>query len=184
MGHFISGTYPPDWPQISFAAKERAGFRCERCGHPAEGPWKMGDRALGELRQRAGYEIQQAEGLGRRACDERCSHPDNGKQRMLTVDHILGDKNQNQWWALAALCQVCHLQFQGRVRVEQGWTFEVSEWLKPHLAGFFAWRLLGQDVSQKDTESRMNELLALGLPRYAETEKPPGGLTAGANGVH
>ena len=168
MGHFISGTYPPDWPQISLAVKERAGFRCERCGHPAEGPWKMGRRAAAELEQRAPYEIVQTKGLGRVACDEQCAHSRNGKQRMLTVDHILGDKGMNQWWALAALCQVCHLQFQGRVRIEQGWALEISEWLKPHLAGFFAWRLLDQDVSQKDAESRMNELLALGLPYYAK----------------
>jgi hypothetical protein len=26
--------YPPDWPQISYAIRARAGFRCEACGVP------------------------------------------------------------------------------------------------------------------------------------------------------
>jgi len=135
MGHFISGAYPPDWPEISRQAKERAGFRCERCGHPAEGPWKMGPKALGELRQRAGYELAAAKGLGRRACDDRCSHPDNAKQRMLTVDHLDGDKSNCEPWNLAALCQVCHLQVQGRVRMEQAWALDHTPWMVVHLKG-------------------------------------------------
>ena len=26
--------YPPDWPDIARRIKERAGWRCENCGHP------------------------------------------------------------------------------------------------------------------------------------------------------
>lgn len=28
--------YPDDWPEIARIAKDRAGWRCERCGHPHE----------------------------------------------------------------------------------------------------------------------------------------------------
>ena len=30
----MKGDYPPDWPEIARAVKERAGWRCEHCGHP------------------------------------------------------------------------------------------------------------------------------------------------------
>ncbi len=26
--------YPPNWPEIATRVKERAGWRCENCGHP------------------------------------------------------------------------------------------------------------------------------------------------------
>lgn len=166
-GHIIRGQYPPDWPVIALRAKEKAGWRCERCRHPAEGPWKTGKGALAVLARRAPYELDQSKGLGRRKCDSLCRHPHDGKQRVLTVDHLLGDKGMNQWWALAALCQVCHLQFQGRVRVEQGWAFEVSDWLKPHLAGYFAWRVSGQKLTREQVQESMDRYLSLGLPHYA-----------------
>ena len=28
--------YPGDWEEIARAVKERAGWRCERCGHPSD----------------------------------------------------------------------------------------------------------------------------------------------------
>jgi len=28
------GNYPPDWEEIARRVKERAGWRCEHCGHP------------------------------------------------------------------------------------------------------------------------------------------------------
>ncbi len=45
--------YPPDWPQISLAIKERAGWRCEcegECGrgtHPGRCPNRHGNPAYG-----------------------------------------------------------------------------------------------------------------------------------------
>ncbi|MGK4909513.1 hypothetical protein [Streptomyces albus] len=45
--------YPPDWPQISLAIKERAGWRCEctgECGrgtHPGRCPNRHGEPAYG-----------------------------------------------------------------------------------------------------------------------------------------
>ena len=29
----FSGAYPGDWPTIAFLVKNKAGWRCERCGH-------------------------------------------------------------------------------------------------------------------------------------------------------
>ena len=81
------GDYPDDWPDISRRIKAAAGWRCERCGHPAEGPWKMGEEAKRELARNAGYELTQAK-PGRQPCDDICTHPRDGKQRMLTVHHL------------------------------------------------------------------------------------------------
>ena len=134
-GHIISGVYPSNWPEIALRIKEKAGKRCERCHHPAEGPWKMGDRAKAILQGRAGYELTQSAGLGRMPCDELCTHSKTGKQRMLTVDHLDGNKSNCADWNLAALWQSCHLHIQGRVRMEQFYAFEHSGWMKPHIAG-------------------------------------------------
>ena len=35
--------YPPDWPQISLAVRERAGQKCEWCGAP-NGEWILRDK--------------------------------------------------------------------------------------------------------------------------------------------
>ena len=51
--------------------------------------------------------------------------------------------------------------------MDRTWLFDVSEWFKPHAAGFFAWKILGQELSESQVEERMDELLALGLPFYA-----------------
>jgi hypothetical protein len=32
--HGLTGDYPPDWPEVAKRVKERAGWCCERCGHP------------------------------------------------------------------------------------------------------------------------------------------------------
>ena len=133
------GDYPDDWPEISRRIKAAAGWRCERCGHPAEGPWKMSGRALGELQQNAPYELDQAPdiiGTMRKACDLLCDHPRDGKQRMLTVHHLDMDKANVADWNLAALCQGCHLSIQGRVDFEQQYMFVHSAWMMSHVAGF------------------------------------------------
>ena len=35
---FDRSKYPPDWDEIAFAAKERAGWRCELCGRQLRRP--------------------------------------------------------------------------------------------------------------------------------------------------
>ncbi len=71
---------------------------------------------------------------------ERCNHkhePETGY--CLTVHHLDGDKSNCADWNLAALCQRCHLQVQGRVRMNQRFfesILEVSDWFEPRLEGY------------------------------------------------
>ena len=68
---------------------------------------------------------------------ERCDHfhnPEGGYT--LTVHHLDNNKANVEDWNLAALCQRCHLEIQGRVNLFQGYMFEHSDWFKPHLEGF------------------------------------------------
>lgn len=81
--------------------------------------------------------------------------------RVLTVHHLTGAKCNCRWWNLAALCQRCHLRIQGRVRMEQVYPHEHSEWFKPYAAGYYAATYLGQDLDRAETEERLDELLAL-----------------------
>jgi hypothetical protein len=137
--------YPANWKEIASEVKAAAGWRCVRCGHPHEHP---------------GHH---------EPCDEHCDasrHPgglNDGRQRVLTVHHLDGDKANVRWWNLAALCQVCHLQIQAKVSMEQVWPLEHSEWFLPYAAGWYAWKYLGLDLSRQEAERRMDELLALEL---------------------
>lgn len=97
--------YPENWKLIADAVKERAEWRCVRCGHRQERP--------GEPAQ----------------CDQRCQHKRDGKQRVLTVHHLDGDKSNSEWWNLAALCQVCHLHVQAVYHPDQIPLFELESWL-------------------------------------------------------
>ena len=156
--------YPPEWHQsIKHAVREAAGNRCVRCGHPYE-------KGAGEWSR----------------CDERCehagpmrsSHPAGGylytldeasqdlvdpeaQWRILTVHHLNGDKFDCRWWNLAALCQRCHLQVQGKVQMPRVWPWEHSEWFKPYAAGWYAFTYLGEDLTREEAVARMDELLAL-----------------------
>lgn len=67
---------------------------------------------------------------------ERCGHADDAsKGYALTIHHLDNDKSNCEDWNLAALCQRCHLVVQGRVEMRQGWMFEHSSWMKPHIDG-------------------------------------------------
>src|SRR3972149_3338648 len=95
-----TGTYPPNWPEISEQTKKDAGYKCVRCHHRHD--------------IEAGY--------------------------MLTVHHIDLNKSNCEWWNLAALCQRCHLHIQSKVIIERVYMFEHSEWFKPYVAGYYAFR--------------------------------------------
>jgi len=109
--------YNKDGKQKRFEARERAGFRCVRCGSPSI-PGKI-----------------------------------------LTTHHFDGDKANDEWWNLMALCQVCHLQIQNKVIPEIPWFFEHSEWMKPYAAGYYAWKYEGRKITREEAESRMESLL-------------------------
>jgi hypothetical protein len=168
-----SDGYPLVWhkgePAVKDLVREQAGHRCVRCQHP----FVVG-RTPGEWSP----------------CDERCQHtngeirvghaiyqgaPDNplgafpmmlkvhARWRVLTVHHLTGNKADLRWWNLAALCQRCHLEIQGRVRMEQVYPHEHSEWFKPYAAGYYAATYLGEDLTREQTEARLSELLSLEL---------------------
>lgn len=144
----IRGEYARDWPDIADRAKAQAGHRCVRCGHPD------GDRMFGGARV-----LKQ--------CTVECTHLRDGKLRMLTVHHLDGDKGNNRWWNLLALCQACHLSVQARVIPERPWLFAHTPWFRPYVAGFYAWYHGGLNLTRAEVEARMDELLALGQPWLA-----------------
>lgn len=106
---------------------------------------------------------------------ERCSHPhDISANRVLTVHHLDGDKKNIEDWNLAALCQVCHLQIQGRVKMDQLFFLEilpVSGWFKPHYAGYLA------SKAPKEPEPRKLEKPIL-LKQWLAEEAQRIGLTS------
>ena len=92
----------------------------------------------------------------------RCDHPhDVESHHVLTVHHWDGDKSNNRWWNLMALCQRCHLSIQGRVDPNQAFMFEHTPWCKPYAAAFYAWKYLGEELNREDTMARLDDLLCL-----------------------
>lgn len=92
----------------------------------------------------------------------RCGEPHSRKGwRVLTVHHLDGDKGNCRWWNLLPLCQRCHLSIQGRVDPQQPFIFEHSAWFRPYVAGFYAWKYLGEELTREQALARMDELLAL-----------------------
>lgn len=138
--------YPANWKYIARRVKANALWRCVRCGHPHERP------------------------KHREACDDRCDparHPgglNDGRQRVLTVHHLDGDKANCAWWNLAPLCQVCHLHIQGKVHMERVWLFPHSEWFKPYVAGYYAHRF-GLALDRPTVEANREPLIRLGQGR-------------------
>lgn len=91
----------------------------------------------------------------------RCGHPDDVTTgHVLTVHHFDGDKSNNEWWNLMALCQRCHLKVQGRVNPEITYFLEHSEWAKPYVAGFYAKKYECRNITREEATARMAELLA------------------------
>jgi len=170
-------SYPPEWhATIKHAVREQAGHRCVRCLHPyrrgehGKGEWTPCDercRHSGPARVKA-YGDWYEPGSWPDRWDEEgglqhalSEWPVEAHWRILTVHHLDGDKANCRWWNLAALCQRCHLEIQGRVRMERRWPHEHSDWFKPYVAGFYAWRFLREDLTRVEVEARLEELLGL-----------------------
>lgn len=92
----------------------------------------------------------------------RCASP-SVKGRILTTHHFDGDKANDEWWNLMALCQVCHLQVQAKVDPEIPYFFEHSAWAKPYIAGFYAKKYEGRNITRDEAMGRLDELLAYEL---------------------
>jgi 5-methylcytosine-specific restriction endonuclease McrA len=135
------GEYVADRKDVHNRVRAEAGNRCIRCGHPE------GDTFATRM-----------------PCDDRCTHPADGKMRILTVHHLTGEKSDNRWWNLLALCQSCHLTIQGRVIPERPWLFEHTAWFKPYVAGFYASYYGGENLTRAEVEANLDRYLTLGQP--------------------
>ncbi len=162
--------YPINWATVSTHIKFRSNWRCVRCGHDHEAPGPGNRKPCTKHCDLSRHpevidcpetaaEIERLilEGYGP---DFWPAWPMQ-RQRVLTVHHLDGDKTNLAWWNLAALCQVCHLSVQGRVDLKQAYMLEHSDWFKPYIAGYYAWRYLGKMLSRSKIDSRLDELLAL-----------------------
>lgn len=165
--------YPPVWHQtLKHDVRAAALNRCLRCKHPYEtgahgnGEWTPCDECcthLGPVRYRdaaLGDETPWRE-ANLDYYVTRARFDIEAQWRILTVHHLDGDKANCRWWNLAALCQRCHLEIQGRVRIAQVYPFEHSDWFKPYAAGWYAFSYLGEDLARYQVEARLDELLAL-----------------------
>ena len=106
--------YPPDWPAISRAARERAGQKCEWCG-TRNGYWIIRDAAPtqyirvvlnGQIAQKPFGDFQEVfpQNLSREYYKSL-----GATKIILTVAHLDRDRSNNAPSNLAALCQRCHL---------------------------------------------------------------------------
>lgn len=95
---------------------------------------------------------------------------DVGAGYTLTVHHIDLNKSNCEWWNLAALCQRCHLQIQHKVIIERAFMFEHSDWFKPYVAGYYAFKNnLPHD--RQYVLAHLDQLLDFGRP-FPLFEKP------------
>lgn len=99
-------------------------------------------------------------------CCVRCDRPhDPAAGYTLTVHHLDMDPTHSDpqlyWWNLLALCQRCHLKIQNKVRLERPWVFEHTVWFRIYVAGWYAKRYLGEDLTREETEARIDDLLQL-----------------------
>jgi len=80
----------------------------------------------------------------------RCGHVhDRASGHVLTIHHADGDKSNSAWWNLLPLCQRCHLSIQAKVTMDRPWIYAHSAWFKPYVAGFYAKKYLGLDLSRE-----------------------------------
>ncbi len=88
----------------------------------------------------------------------RCGSP-SVPGKILTTHHLDGDKSNDSWYNLLALCQVCHLQIQAKVDPAEPFFLEHSAWFKPFIAGYYAFKYEGKNITREEAESRLDELL-------------------------
>ena len=94
-------------------------------------------------------------------CCIRCQHPnDFASGHVLTTHHFDGNKANDAWWNLMALCQRCHLKVQNKVDPNVPYFLEHSPWAKPYVAGFYAWKYEGLMLSREEVDARIDSLLA------------------------
>jgi 5-methylcytosine-specific restriction endonuclease McrA len=89
----------------------------------------------------------------------RCGAPhDPAAGYCLTVHHLDLNPANCRWWNLPALCQRCHLKIQIKVVLERPWLFEHSEWFRPYVYGYYAFRA-GQPDDEPTIRASLSELV-------------------------
>lgn len=170
----IQNDYPASWGEIGDRVRAEAGHRCIRCGHRyktgehGKGQWTpCDDRCthVGPLAFSRDGEITIIANDDMRARDALCIA--EGRQceivaewRILTVHHLDGDKANCAWWNLLSLCQRCHLQIQTRLNPQIPYFLEHSAWFQPYVAGFYAHKYEGRNITREEATARLDELLA------------------------
>lgn len=93
----------------------------------------------------------------------RCGHPhDSANGFTLTVHHVNLDPGCSEWWNLIPLCQRCHLTIQAKVDMNRPWVMsEHSDWFRPYVAGFYAFKYLGLRLSRAEVDQRLDELVGI-----------------------
>lgn len=97
----------------------------------------------------------------------RCGHAhDPMSGHTLTIHHADMDPRHSdpvQWWfTLWPLCQRCHLSIQAKVDLWRPWVlFPHSEWARPYIAGWYAWRYEGRFITRAEAEADLERLLGL-----------------------
>ena len=94
----------------------------------------------------------------------RCGQEHSGRMdgNGLTVHHLDLNPANCEWWNIPALCQRCHLQIQHKVVIERPWVMtDHSDWFKPYVAGYYAYRYLGLNLTRDEVMVRLDELLTL-----------------------
>lgn len=102
--------YPDNWPEISNAVKEKAGWCCEFCGKPCRRP---GEKVYAFLcRLDDSWMTQMVDG------DMDDDEAELKPQRFtLTVAHLDQDPSNNAPDNLRALCCPCHLKHDAQFLV-------------------------------------------------------------------
>lgn len=169
----FTNDYAADGKDLRAATRAESGHRCVRCGHPYTTGIKRADRGMWSAcdQQCTHGGIVQFRVHGKPEWTElhlagpvwtrfnpRDTHVE-AKWRILTVHHFDGDKANDRWWNHLPLCQKCHLQFQNKVDPNVPYFFEHSEWLKPFVAGFYAKKYEGADLTREQVNARLDELL-------------------------
>lgn len=169
----FSGAYADDGKAVRSAAREAAGNRCIRCLHPYQkgngsGEWSPCDAQCvhgGPLGLLKGGLVEEFKGYSPDSIAGEMVKVVVGsvvvaKWRILTVHHFDGNKGNDAWWNLMSLCQRCHLQIQGKVDPRIPYFFQHSDWMKPYVAGFYAWKYEGVQLTREEVMARLTELLA------------------------
>ena len=187
------GEYVADRKAVHNAARAAVGNRCIRCGHPeGDRMWLTTDvnRVIELEAIHSGARVWEKFGgkdwlpsgaIGLDGadpacgggpwmvtlpmpCDERCTHDAKARLRILTIHHLTGQKDDNRWWNLLALCQSCHLTIQGKVIPEQAYLHPHSPWFVPYVCGFYAATIARLDITREEADADPHRWLKLGQP--------------------